>query len=68
MTVPTGKLHPSKRRVTVVLTKATWKALRQVALKDDTSASAIVEEALLAYLDDSSGVRAAIERWKAKHE
>lgn len=64
--MPTGKLHPSKRRVTIVLTKETWKALRQTALDDDTSGSAIVEEVLMAYLDDLSGVKRAVERWKKK--
>ena len=62
----TGKLHPSKMRANVVLTKATWKALRLSAIEDDTSASSLVEELLLAYLDESSGVKKAVEKWKNK--
>lgn len=64
----TGKLHASKMRATVILSKANWKALRLLAIEEGTSASAIVEELVTAYLDESSGVRKAVERWKAKHE
>lgn len=62
----TGKLHPSKMRATIILSKANWKALRLQGFEDQTSASSIVEEILTAYLDESSGVKKAVERWKKK--
>jgi hypothetical protein len=63
-----GELSPLKLRVTLIARRTTWRALRMHALERNVSASRVVDWLVEAYLDESSGIRKAVERWRTRRE